>query len=125
LNDPFELPSLQEIQGMDIQRSQAIESLEILMIREDTCTVCYCEGGVADGAMEVAGGGGDVDVDGGASPPVVIFVPDGVVAFDGFTVTGIPHILDSVVLTGLSFDAGLLGLHIASFCSGVNDEAFT
>jgi len=30
------------------------------------------------------------------------------------TVAGIPHILDSVVLTGLSFDAGLLGLH----CSG-------
>jgi hypothetical protein len=73
--------------------------------------------------MEVVGGGdGDVD-DGGASPPVVIFVPDEVV-FDrcGFTVTGIPHILDSVVLTGLSFDAGLLGLHIASFCVGVNDE---
>jgi hypothetical protein len=40
----------------------------------------------------------------------------------GFTVTGIPHILDSVVLTGLSFDVGLLGLHIASFCSGVNDD---
>jgi hypothetical protein len=94
------------------------------MISEDTCTVCYYEGGVADGAMEVVGGGGgDVD-DGGASPPVVIFVPDDVVAFDvrGFIVTGIPQIFDSVVLTGLSFDDGLLGLHIASFCSGVNDD---
>jgi hypothetical protein len=83
--------------------------------------VCYCEGGVAEGAIEVAGGdGGDVD-DGGASPPVVIFVPDDVLAFvvRGFIVTGIPHIFDSVVLTGLSFDAGLLGLHIASFCCGV------
>jgi hypothetical protein len=96
------------------------------MISEDTCTVGYYEGGVADGAMEVVGGGGgggDVDVDvGGASPPVVIFVPDDVVAFDGagFIVTGIPHIFDSVVLTGLSFDNGLLGLHIASFCCGVN-----
>jgi hypothetical protein len=98
------------------------------MISEATCTVCYYEGGVADGAMEVVGGdgggrgrGGDVD-DGGASPPVVIFVPDDVVAFDvrGFIVTGIPHIFDSVVLTGLSFDNGLLGLHIASFCCGVN-----
>ena len=80
----------------------------------------------ADGAMEVVGGGGgDVVVDdGGVSPPVVIFVPDDVVAFDvlGFIVTGIPHIFDSVVLTGLSFDSGLLGLHIASFCSGVNDN---
>jgi hypothetical protein len=40
----------------------------------------------------------------------------------GCTVFGIPHIFDSVVLTGLSFDVGLLGLHIASFCSGVNDD---
>jgi hypothetical protein len=40
----------------------------------------------------------------------------------GFTVTGIPHILDSVVLTGLSLDDGLLGSHIAAFCSGVNDN---
>jgi hypothetical protein len=73
--------------------------------------------------MEVVGGVGGDDVDdGGASPPVVIFVPDDVVAFDvlGFIVTGIPHIFDSVVLTGLSFDNGLLGLHIASFCCGVN-----
>ena len=69
------------------------------MIREDTCTVCYCDGGVADG-------GGDIVDDGGASPPVVIFCPDDVVAFDvrGFIVTGIPHIFDSVVFTGLSFD---------------------
>jgi hypothetical protein len=29
LNDPFELPSLQEIEEMDRQRSQAIESLQI------------------------------------------------------------------------------------------------
>jgi hypothetical protein len=29
LNDPFELPSLQEIEEMDRQKSQAIESLEI------------------------------------------------------------------------------------------------
>jgi adenine-specific DNA methylase len=29
LNEPFELPSLQEIEEMEIQRSQAIESLEI------------------------------------------------------------------------------------------------
>jgi hypothetical protein len=53
-------------------------------------------------------------VDGGVSVsvPVVVFAD---VIFDirGFTVTGIPHIFDSVVLTGLSFDNGLLGLHIA------------
>ncbi|MFL6363787.1 MAG: hypothetical protein ACJ719_01080 [Nitrososphaeraceae archaeon] len=29
MNDPFELPSLQEIQEMDKQRSHAIESLQI------------------------------------------------------------------------------------------------
>jgi hypothetical protein len=29
LNDPFELPSLEEIEQMDRQRSQAIESLQI------------------------------------------------------------------------------------------------
>jgi hypothetical protein len=29
LNDPFELPSLEEIQEMERQRSQAIESLQI------------------------------------------------------------------------------------------------
>jgi hypothetical protein len=39
-----------------------------------------------------------------------------------FNVFGIPHIFDSVVLTGLSLEAGLSGLHISSFCSGVNDE---
>ena len=33
---------------------------------------------------------------------------------------GIPHRFDSVVLTTLSF--GLLGSHIAAFCSGVNDN---
>jgi hypothetical protein len=76
-------------------------------------------GGTASGATEVAGGGGDDGV-----AVIVVFSAD-VVAFDDLIVTGIPHIFDSVVLTGLSFDAGLLGLHIASFCSGVNDEAFT
>jgi hypothetical protein len=40
----------------------------------------------------------------------------------GCTVFGIPHILDSVVLTGLRFDDGLLGSHIAALCSGVNDD---
>ena len=39
-----------------------------------------------------------------------------------FIVFGIPHILDSVVLTKSSFDNGLLGSHIAAFCSGVNDD---
>jgi hypothetical protein len=40
-----------------------------------------------------------------------------VVAFvDGFTVFGIPHILDSVVLTTLRL--GLLGLHIFALSSG-------
>jgi hypothetical protein len=54
--------------------------------------------------------------DGDAAP---VSVPLGML---GFTVLGIPHILDSVVLTGLSFDVGLLGSHIAVFCSGVNDD---
>ena len=86
--------------------------------------ISYCEGGTADGAMEVAGGGGEGDT---SCALVVAFTAaddDDDVAFDvcGFIVTGIPHILDSVVLTGLSFDAGLLGLHIASFCSGVKDN---
>ncbi len=80
----------------------------------------FYEGGIAEGAIEDADGGGD----GGPCAPVVTF-DDAVVAFDGFSVTGIPHILDSVVLTGLSLDAGLLGLHIASFCAGVNVLAFT
>jgi hypothetical protein len=86
--------------------------------QDDGHTV-YSEGGAASGATEVDGGG--------ASPPVAIFGDGAAVALDGcgFNVTGIPHILDSVVLTGLSFDVGLLGLHIASFCSGVNDVAFT
>jgi hypothetical protein len=89
--------------------------------------ILFTQGGAASGATEADGGGDGEDVDGGASPPVAIFGDEAAVALDGcgFTVTGIPHILDSVVLTGLSFDAGLLGLHIASFCSGVNDEAFT
>ena len=48
---------------------------------------------------------------------VVVFAAD--VAFDkcGFNVFGISHIFDSVVLTGLSFDAGLLGSRIAAICS--------
>ena len=45
---------------------------------------------------------------------VVVFV---VVFVD---VGGIPHIFNSVELTKLSF--GLLGLHIAAFCYGVNDD---
>ncbi len=40
----------------------------------------------------------------------------------GCTVFGMPQILDSVVLTGLRFDVGLLGSHIAALCSGVNDD---
>jgi hypothetical protein len=40
----------------------------------------------------------------------------------GFTVFGIPRIFDSIVLTGLSFDNGLLRSQIAAFCSGVNDD---
>jgi hypothetical protein len=97
------------------------------LVIEGICSLFfYYEGGVADGAIEVAGGDGDGgDGDGVAVPAVIFAAP---VIFDkcGFTVTGIPHILDSVVFTGLSFDAGLLGLHIASFCADVNDEvAFT
>jgi hypothetical protein len=51
----------------------------------------------------------------------VVFVADDV-AFDksGFNVFGIPHIRDSVVLTGSSFDDGLLGSHIAAICSADN-----
>jgi hypothetical protein len=84
--------------------------------------ISYCEGGTADGAMEVAAGGGG-EGDTSCAFVVVFTAAEDDVAFDvcGFTVTGIPHILDSVVLTGLSLDAGLLGLHIASFCSGVKD----
>ena len=41
-----------------------------------------------------------------------------------FTVFGMPQIFDSVVLTGLRFDSGLLRSHIAGFCSGVNDDYF-
>ena len=84
--------------------------------QDDGHTV-YSEGGAASGAIEVDGGCGNgdgEDVDGGASAPVAIFGDEAAVALDGcgFTVTGIPHILDSVVLTGLSYDAGLLGLHL-------------
>jgi len=92
------------------------------MCTQDDGHTAYSEGGAASGAIEVDGGGGDgddgEDVDGGASPPVAIFGDEAAVALDGcgFNVTGIPHILDSVVLTGLSLDDGLLGLHIASFC---------
>jgi hypothetical protein len=85
--------------------------------------ISYCEGGTADGAREVAAGGGGDKGDTSCAFVVVFTAAEDDVAFDvcGFTVTGIPHILDSVVLTGLSLDAGLLGLHIASFCSGVKD----
>jgi hypothetical protein len=85
--------------------------------------ISYCGGGTADGAMEVAGGGGG-EGDTSCALVVVSAAADDDVAFDvgGFSVTGIPHILDSVVFTGLSFDAGLLGLHIASFRSGVKDN---
>lgn len=38
----------------------------------------------------------------------------------GCTVFGMPHILDSVVLTTLRL--GLLGSHIAALCCGVNDD---
>src|SRR5919198_2620397 len=70
---------------------------------------CFAIVGVSDGAIEVPGGG--------VSVPVVLFAA-GVVVFVG--VFGIPHIRDSVVLTKLSF--GLLGSHIAAFCSGVNND---
>ena len=49
-------------------------------------------------------------VSGDACDPVVMF---GEV---GCTVTGIPHIFDSVVFIDLS-----LGLHMTAFCCGVND----
>jgi hypothetical protein len=102
-----------------------LSAIIIVAPSQDDGHTVYSEGGAASGAIEVDGGGGDgegEDVDGGA-----IFGDEAAVALDGcgFNVTGMPHILDSVVLTGLSFDAGLLGLHIASFCSGVNEEAFT
>ncbi len=86
--------------------------------------ISYCERGTADGAMEVAGGGGGGEGDTSCALVVVAAAAADDVAFDvgGFSVTGIPHILDSVVFTGLSFDAGLLGLHIASFRSGVKDN---
>jgi hypothetical protein len=87
-------------------------SPDLVQIKEDyegICRLFSSQGGAADGAIEVGGG---------ACAPVVIFDEDKC----GFTVFGIPQIFDSVVLTGLSFDAGLLGLHIASFCSGVNDD---
>src|SRR5919205_4167382 len=91
-----------------------LSAIIIVAPSQDDGHTVYSEGGAASGATEVDGGGdGDgEDVDGGASPPVAIFCDEAAVALDvcGFTVTGIPHILDSVVLTGLSFDVGLLGL---------------
>ena len=61
--------------------------------------------------------------DGGSASVLVLVVvfaaADVVVIFDG-CVFGTPHVCDSVVLTDLSFDNGLLGSHIADFCSGVN-----
>jgi hypothetical protein len=98
-------------------------------------------GGTADGAKLVDGASapvvvfddGAIELADGAIDSAVVFSDDVVFAaaadviFDkcGFTVFGIPHIFDSVVFTGLRFDEGLLGLHIASFCSGVNDVIFT
>ena len=51
-----------------------------------------------------------------ASAPIVVFAAsdDVVVVFVG--VGGMPHTLDSVSFTNLSF-----GSHIAAFCCGVND----
>jgi hypothetical protein len=48
--------------------------------------------------------------------PSLVSVADVMFDGSGFTVTVIPDVVDSVVLTRLSFDNGLLGLHIASFC---------
>jgi hypothetical protein len=64
----------------------------------------HSEGGAADGAKSV----------GGVSAPVVVF-SDEVVFDDG--VVGMPHILDSVVLTCDPTDA-----QTAAFCSGVNSD---
>jgi hypothetical protein len=62
----------------------------------------YSSGGDGEGAESV----------GGASAPGVVISGD--VAFDD-GLFGMPHILDSVVLTCDPTDA-----HIADFCSGVN-----
>jgi hypothetical protein len=47
----------------------------------------------------------------------VVFAADAAFDKSGFNVFGMPHIFDSVVLTGSSFDSGLLGSHIAAICS--------
>jgi len=80
--------------------------------------ICCCCFGVAAASVPAVGFVvvvccGVVAVDDTA----VVFAAD--VSFDksGFNVFGIPHIFDSVVLTGLSFDSGLLGSHIAAICS--------
>ena len=67
------------------------------------------------GAAEVIddGGGGDGDTSG----RVIIFAA-ALVDVVFLIVFGIPHIFDSVSLTTLSL--GLLGLHIAAICYGVN-----
>jgi hypothetical protein len=66
------------------------------------------------------------EVSSGGDASVLVVVSDVVllVVFDisGFTVFGMPHIFHSVILTGLRFYSGLLGSHIAAFCSGVNDD---
>lgn len=81
--------------------------------------ICCCCVGVVDAIVPAVGFVvivccGVVAVDDTA----VVFAADDV-SFDisGFNVFGIPHIFDSVVLTGLSFDSGLLGSHIAAICS--------
>jgi hypothetical protein len=72
---------------------------------------------VSDGAIEVPG-----DDDGVSVPIVVVLFAASSVVVVFVIVFGIPHIVDSVVLTKSSFDDGLLGSHIAAFCSGVNDD---
>jgi RNA polymerase-binding transcription factor DksA len=43
LNDPFELPSLEEIEEMDRQRSQAIESLQLSISESDSGDFVKCQ----------------------------------------------------------------------------------
>ena len=91
----------------------------LLLILLFVVAICCCCFGVAAASVPAIGFVvvvccGVVAVDDTA----VVFAADDV-AFDksGFNVFGIPQIFDSVVLTGLSFDDGLLGSHIAAICS--------
>ena len=63
---------------------------------------------------------------GDASVPVAVSGVAALLVIDicAFTVFGIPQIFDSVVLTGLRFDSGLLRSHIAGFCSCANNDYF-